>query len=1097
MKRLLLFSGILLLAGFASQAQDEARLMRFPTIHGDQVVFSYAGDLFTASTSGGIARRLTSGDGYEMFAKFSPDGNTIGFTGQYDGNTEIFTIPKDGGNPQRLTFTATLGRDDVSDRMGPNNIVMAWTPDGKSIIYRSRKKTFNDFVGQLFQVSKEGGLSAELPLPSGGNCSYSPDGKQLAYNKVFREFRTWKYYQGGMADDVWMYDFASKKTINITQNKAQDIFPMWYKEEIYFLSDRDRTMNLFAYNTKTKATRKVSNFTEYDIKFPSICGNQIIFENGGFLYVFNTDTQVQKKLSIQIKDDFEYSRDRLMDASSSITAASPSPGGERLALAARGEIFNAPAKEGITQNLTQTSGAHDRDVQWSPDGKYIAWISDKNGEFEIYMQKQDGSEPAVQLTKDADTYYYGFSWSPDSKKILWSDRKFRLRYLDIESKKITEVYTSKIFEMRDFDWSPDSKWIAFSRPEENAMSKICLYELASGKITEVTDGWYNSSSPNFSIDGKYLLFESDREFNPIYSQTEWNHAYVDMGKLYMLTLSSKTVSPFSPKNDVLKEEKSEEKADEKAADSSKKAGKGKEEKSEKADATKDVVVDLDGIQQRIIALPLKSGSYYNILCINDKVYYNYYQSSAGKAKWMMYDLEEEKETELGEGTSFQLTANQKKMLVRNQGKFYVINLPTSKVSFEKAVDVSGLKFILHPREEWNQIYNEAWRQMRDFFYVSNMHGVDWPKMREKYAAMLPNVNHRNDLTYLIGELIGELNVGHAYINGGDAPRADRIKIGLLGAEFVKDSGGYFKITKMLQHANWSEQLRSPLAEIGVNAKVGEYLVSIAGKDLKDVPDLFELLMDKAGKTVEIQLSASADGKNARSVLVTPVADESSLYYYDWVQTNIKKVSDATQGKVGYIHIPDMGPEGLNEFVKYFYPQLDKEALIIDDRGNGGGNVSPMIIERLNREITRSNMLRNAEIPTQTPRQMLIGPKVLLINNYSASDGDLFPYAFKKHQLGKVIGQRTWGGVVGIRGSLPFVDGADLRKPEFASYSAEKSEWIIEGYGVEPDIYIENDPAKEYAGEDEQLNKAIEVIKEELKNWTYKQPAIPPAPDKTK
>ncbi len=564
---------MLMLLWLSGNAQDESRLMRFPAIHGTQVVFTYAGDLYTVPTTGGLARRLTSSDGFEMFSKLSPDGKLLAFTGQYDGNTEVFVMPNEGGNPNRLTYTATLGRDDVSDRMGPNNIVMAWSPDGKSIVYRSRKKTFNDFVGQLFKVDVKGGLSEQLPLPSGGFCSYSPDGKQLAYNRVFREFRTWKYYKGGMADDVWIYDFASKKTTNITNNQAQDIFPMWYKDEIYFLSDRDRTMNLFAYNQKTQATRKVSNFTEYDIKFPSINGNQIIFENGGYLYLFNIDTQTQTKLSIRIQDDFEYSRNRMLDASSSISAASASPGGERIALSARGEIFNVPAKEGITYNLTQTSGAHDRDVQWSPDGKYIAWISDKSGEFELYMQKHDGSEPAKQLTKNADTYYYGFSWSPDSKKILWSDRKFRLRYIDVESGNISEVYKSKIFEVRDFDWSPDSKWIAFSRPEENGMSKICLFELASGKTAEVTDYWYNSSSPSFSLDGKYLLFESDREFNPIYSQTEWNHAYADMGHLYMVTLSSETKSPFAPKNDEVKEEATEDKA------SNSTSGDGKESKS--------------------------------------------------------------------------------------------------------------------------------------------------------------------------------------------------------------------------------------------------------------------------------------------------------------------------------------------------------------------------------------------------------------------------------------------------------------------------------------------------------------------------------------
>lgn len=1096
MNRIFLLILVLACGSITLTAQQESRLMRFPSIHGDQVVFTYAGDLYTSSTSGGYARRLTSHNGYELFAKFSPDGKSIAFTGQYDGNTEIFSIPAEGGNPKRLTFTATLNRDEVSDRMGPNNIMMAWSPDGKSIVYRSRKQSFNDFVGQLFKVSAEGGLSEQLPLPAGGFCSYSPDGKQLAYNRVFREFRTWKYYEGGMADDVWIYDFDKKTTINITNNKAQDIFPMWFGDEIYFISDRDRTMNLFVYNTKTKNTRKVTSFTEYDIKFPSIGGNRIVFENGGYLYTFNILSQELKKLNIQIQDDFEDTRTRLISVAGNISAASPSPAGERIAISARGEIFHVATEEGLSYNLTQSSGAHDRDVQWSPDGKYIAWISDQSGEFEIWMQKPDGSEPAKQLTKNADTYYYGFQWSPDSKKILWSDRKFRLRYLDIETGLITEVFKSKIFEMRDFDWSPDSRWIAFTRPEENGMSRICLYETTSAKITEVSDYWYSSSNPTFSLDGKYLFFESNRDFNPIYSWTEWNHAYTDMSKLYFVALSKDTPSPFAPKNVMLEEEKKDVETDDAKAKS------GKDKKQEKAapadkTAVEPIKVDIDGIGDRILSLPGKAGSYWNIISINDKVYYNYTSNRAGKAKWMVYDLKDEKETELGDAASFQITPNQKKFLVRNQGKFYVMGIPSSKVNYDEAVDLQDLKIKLNPTEEWNQIYHEAWRQMRDFFYVENMHGVNWNKMREKYAVLLPFVKHRDDLTYLIGELIGELNVGHAYINGGDAPRPARIKTGLLGAKITKDVSGYFKIDQILKGANWSDQLKSPLGELGVNAKAGDFLIAINGKDLKSSPDIYEHLIDKAGKVVEIKINSTATAVGARTVLVTPIADESQLYYYNWVQENIRKVSEATQGKVGYIHIPDMGPEGLNEFVKHFYPQLDKEALIIDDRGNGGGNVSPMIMERLSREITRSNMLRNAEIPTQTPRQMLIGPKVLLINNYSASDGDLFPYAFKKHQLGKVIGQRSWGGVVGIRGSLPFVDGADLRKPEFASYSADKPEWIIEGWGVEPDIYIDNDPAREFAGVDDQLNKAIEVILEDLKKWEYKQPGIPPAPDKTK
>ncbi len=1085
MSKKLLFLSVILcsfLTGLLSQ--EEARLLRFPAIHGNQVVFSFAGDLYTVTTDGGFASKISNHDGYEIFPRFSPDGKTIAFTGQYDGNTEIFTIPASGGEPKRLTTTATLKRDDIADRMGPNNIAMTWTPDGKYIIYRSRKQTFNSFVGQLFKVPVDGGMSEELPLPSGGFCSYNADGSQLAYNRVFREFRTWKYYEGGMADDIWIYDFNTKQTINISNHKAQDVFPMWFGDEIFYVSERDRIANLFVYNTKTKQTEKLTHFDEYDIKFPSISEHIIAFENAGYIYLFDTKTRTQKKLEIYLSNDFANARNRLFDASNSINAISPSPGGERMAISARGEIFNVPSKEGWTINLTNSSGAHDRNVAWSPDGKYLAWISDLSGEFEIYIQKHDASEPAIQLTKDADTYYYDLQWSPDSKNLLFSDKKMRLRFINIENKLVSEIYQSPIWEINDFTWSPDSKWIAFTKSETNAMSRICLFNLKNKQLTDVTDSWYSSANPTFSKDGKYLYFTSKRDFNPIYSETEWNHAYRDMTRIYMVSLQKDLPSPFAPKNDELKLADKEENE------------KSKDKKTD--DKEINVNIDLDGISNRVIGLPVEAGAYWNLTALEDKVYYiqNQFRSSGG-SKLKVFDLKEQKETELGSNMSYSITTDAKKMLVREKGKFYLINLPTSTIKTDKAIDLSDVKFFLETKKEWEQIYHEAWRQMRDFFYVENMHGVDWEKMRSKYAVLLPYVKHRNDLTYLIGELIGELNVGHAYINGGDRPEPLRISTGLLGAKVSKHSSGYFQIDYLLESANWNKTLRSPLRELGVNAKIGEFIVEIDGKPSNELIDIYSALIDKANKPIEIKLNEKPTLDGARTCIITPIADESELYYYDWVQSNIRKVSEASNGRVGYIHVPDMSAEGLNEFSKHFYPQLDKEALIIDDRGNGGGNVSPMIMERLSREITRSNMLRNAQIPTQTPRQMHIGPKVLLINNYSASDGDLFPYAFKKHQLGKVIGKRTWGGVVGIRGSLPFIDGADMRKPEFASYSADESNWIIEGWGVEPDIEIDNDPAKEYAGEDEQLNKAIEVILEELKNWNYKQPGIPVAPDKSK
>ncbi len=1090
MKKLLLWLVAIALTITMVQGQ-EARLMRFPAVNNNQVVFSYAGDLYSVPLSGGIARKLTTHVGYEMFPHFSPDGKTIAFTGQYDGNTEVFSIPAEGGTPKRLTYTATLKRDDISDRMGPNNIVMAWTPDGSKIVYRSRKQSFNDFKGQLFMVPASGGMSEEVPLSTGGFCSFSPDGKKLAFNRVFREFRTWKYYKGGMADDIWIFDFDSKEVINVTNNPAQDIVPMWIGDEIFFLSDRDRTMNLFVYNTKTKNIEKVTNYTDYDIKFPSFDQNTIVFEKGGYLYAFDVKTRTARKINITIADDQNYSRSAMVDASNRITNADLSPNGERVVLSARGDIFTLPSEKGITYNLTATSDAHERVATWSPDGKWIAYLSNKTGEYEIYIQPQDGSSPATQVTSGINNYIFGIEWSPDSKKILFSDRLGRLQYVDIETKALTLVTKGKYGLINSYSWSPDSKWIAFSTTDANRFSVVYIYNTDSKTINPITNNWFSSYGPVFSNDGKYLLYVSDREFNPIYSNTEWNHAYVDMSNIYMVMLAKDTPSPFALENNEVKPDSKAEQPKDK--DSNKKPAKAEEKPKPEVQPVK---IDFDGIENRTVELPGKAGWYYNIYCVDGKVYYNYSSSNDRKPVAMMYDLKKQKETELGESLRFTISANGKKMLVSKNKTYAVIDLPTGKINMEKTVDLSDMKVWVDYHKEWKQIFDESWRQMRDFFYVENMHGVDWKAIHDKYAVLLPYVNHRNDLTYIIGEMIGELNVGHAYVNSGDKPEPERIKTGLLGAKLSKHSSGYFRVDKILEGANWSDALRSPLNEIGVNVKEGDFIISVDGVDLKNIPDIYTTLVNKADKTVALVVNSSPQATGGRKVLVKPIADESELYYYTWVQNNIRKVNEATNGEVGYIHIPDMGVAGLNEFVKYFYPQLTKKALIIDDRGNGGGNVSPMILERLSRVVYRMTMRRGFEQPSTIPSEAHYGPKVVLIDRYSASDGDLFPYGFKKLGLGPLIGVRSWGGVVGISSSLPFVDGGDLRKPEFTSYSSDTGEWIIEGHGVDPDIEIDNDPYKEYMGQDDQLNKAIEQIKVMLKD--YKPlPQIPQAPDRSK
>jgi tricorn protease len=1070
-------------------AQDEARLLRFPTIHGDQLVFSYAGDLYTVNSNGGHARKLTSHIGYEMFPKFSPDGKHIAFTGQYDGNTEVFVIPAAGGEPKRLTYTATLGRDDLGDRMGPNNLVMAWTPDGKNITYRSRKQSFNDFKGQLFNVPVEGGLSQELPLSEGGFLSYSMDGRRMAYNKVFREFRTWKYYQGGMADDIWIFDFDTKKNTNITENKSQDIIPMFVKDEIFFLSDRDRTMNLFVYNLVTRQTTKLTDFTDFDIKFPSLGKDYIVFEKGGYIYKFDLKTRKHEKVPIVITGDFIHARTEIKDASKSVRGADLSPNGERLVFSARGEIFNVPAKSGITMNMTQTPGVHERNAQWSPDGKSIAWVSDQSDEFEIYIANQDGTGKPVQLTKNSDTYIFGLSWSPDSKKILYNDKKMRLNLVDIATGTVTLVASSGIGQFFGYSWSPDSKWISYVRPEKG-MNVVVLYNIESKKTWDVTEGWYAAGNPSFSSDGKYLVFTSSRDFNPVYSNTEWNHAYINMNRIYLVTLSKDTPNPFAPENDKVKIETG-------AAIPAPAAAPAKGKTPPVETKTTSTKVDPEEIQSRIIALPVTPSNYFGVTAVEDKIYYNERQAPNGSMNFKMYDLKNKKETELGEGMNFSISSNNKKMLVRRGSNFYVIDLPGSKVTLTDAVNLSNMKVTVNYAEEWQQMFNEAWRQMRDFFYDPAMHGVDWKAIYDKYNVLVPYAKHRTDLTYIMGEMVGELNVGHAYVNNGEKPEPERIQMGLLGAKLSKHTSGFYRIDKILEGANWSSDLRSPLTEIGLNVKTGDFILAVNGTPVTQVNDVYQLLVNTAGNQVELTINGKPELAGSRKIIVVPVSDESNLFYYNWVQNNIRKVSEATNGQVGYIHIPDMGPAGLNQFARLYYPQLNKKGLIIDDRGNGGGNVSPMIIERLQRTMTYATMNTGVVEGNVNPVGTHVGPKVALIDRYSASDGDLFPYRFRHNKLGTMIGVTTWGGVVGYSGAIPMIDGGSIITPSYAPYAADGSKFIIEGEGVEPDIWLDNDPHREYMGIDDQLNKAIEVILEDIKKFDKWVQPIPAFPDKSK
>jgi tricorn protease len=1084
----LLLSALILLGFFGENAiSDEARILRYPSASKNQITFSYAGDLYVVSRTGGLARRVTTSEGIEIFPRFSQDGSQIAFSGEYDGNREVYTIPANGGEPVRLTYS--MDQPGLPERMGPDKIIMQWTADGK-ILYRSRGETWNAWMGKLYTISSKGGYPEQVQLPHSGFATYNSDGSKIAYNKIFREFRTWKRYKGGQANEVWIHDFKANTTENITLNDAQDIIPMWYGNKIYFLSDRDKIMNIFSYDLTTKQTKKVTNFDKYDVKYASLGIDNISFENEGYVYILDLPSEKLNKIKIEIQEDNLWSRSKIIDLKDNISNYELNNDGSKAMFNARGDIYVTNVEKGISKNITETSGTHERNATFSPDGKWIAFISDETGEDEVYIISPDGKNK-TQISKDSKNYKFELKWSPDSKKILSADREMNMVYFDIDSKAKTQITKSKGWEIRDFSWSPDSKYVLFSDGLDNlTTSGVHLYSLDDKKITVITENMFESGNGFFSDDSKYIFFVSGRTFSPKVNEVEWNFYYSDMNKVFGLTLQKDTKSPFLFDAD---EKTSEAKSDANNEESGKKK-KGKDEP--KTDVAKSTKIDMDGLSDRLFDIPIQAGNYSNLRYINGKLFY--VRSNTGKgAKLYVFDFKTKKETEIGDFTSYDLSGDQKKCIYRSGRDFYVTNFGEKISDKDGKVDLSDLKMTLNKKEEWSQVYNEAWRQMRDFFYDPGMHQVDWKAMKEKYAVMVPYVNHRMDLTFLLGELIAELSIGHAYVGGGDMQKVEAVGIGYLGAEYNLDKkSGFYQIKNIFKGRNWEEKTRSPLTEPGIDVKVGDYLISINGVKVSESNPPSKMLLNKANKYVTIAVNSSANENGAKEFTIKTIAGENGLRYLNWVEKNREYVEKATNGKVGYIHIPDMGVDnGLNEFVKYFYPQTRKEALIIDDRYNGGGNVSPMIIERLRRVLNIAKHARGQEIVTTNPDAVMCGPMVLLLNEISASDGDLFPYQFKKNNLGKLIGKRSWGGVIGIRGSLPFLDGSYMMKPEFANFGYDGT-WVLEGTGMTPDIEVENDPSKEMQGIDQQLDRAIEeVLKEIPLNTKSKVPNVPPFPDK--
>ncbi len=1096
--RVLLFLAPLLLTAtaLAGGPAGPTKLLRFPDVYGDEVVFCYGGDIWKASIHGGTAVRLTAHPGQEVFPKFSPDGKWIAFTGQYDGDEQVYVMPSGGGEPKRLTYYPAEGP--LAPRWGYDNLVYGWTPDGKSVLFRSMRYGHPDRPGQLYTVSKDGGPAVPLPMPQAGAADFSPDGKRLVYSPLWRDFRTWKRYQGGWAQDLYIYDLATNAVKPVAPSPRTERDPMWIGDAIYFVSDRTGTLNLYKYDLATEKVTALTKSDTWDVRWASSDNAKtIVFEEGGELVTFDVATERTTRIPITVPDDGLWDRPSRVSAAAHVEDFDLSPKGERALFAARGDVFTAPIENGPTRNLTRSPGAHDRAAAWSPDGKQVAFISDQSGEEEIWLVAQDGSEAPKALTHGSHERLYRPVWSPDGKRLAYSDKEGRIFVVRVPEGDKVQVADERNFQVTDYVWSPCGGWLAFSLSQPNGERALYVWGVGEDKARQVTPGFFGEHDPAWDPEGRYLWFLSEREYAPMISSKEWNFATDRMTGIYALTLRRDVADPFAPLSDEVK-------GDEAKKDDKKKDEKKDDEKKGETKPKETTRIDFEGLGERVSRVPLEADDYDALSATKTALLYVVRSAPfngrppAHHPQLRVYDLEKRKETTLVDDVNgYALSLDGKKLLAAHEGGYALYDAASSGKDSKKAVSTAGLVVDRVPREEWREIFAEVWRRYRDFFYVENMHGYDWEALRKQYAPLVEYVAHRSDLNYVLGEMVAELNIGHAYIEGGDFTIPPRAPVGLLGARLTWDaSAGKYRIAKIFRGENEEPRYRSPLTAIGVDVAEGDFLVAIDGEPLRADEDPYRLLVNKAQNPVTLTVAPASDPSKTRTVQVLPIRDERPLTYLDWVSRNREYVDKATGGRVGYIHVPDMGASGAREFVKWFYPQARKNALIVDVRANGGGNISQWIIERLRRTLLGTRFARTAEDPRTYPDVVMRGPMVCLTSETSASDGDIFPYMFRQAGLGPLIGKRTWGGVVGITGHGPLIDGGNVFVPQFGTMDRQGKP-VIEGEGVTPDIDVTNDPAAEIAGKDPQLERAVQEILGKLAQDPHDLPHRPPAPVKTK
>ena len=1091
--------------GAAAPAAAQTKLLRFPDVHGDQVVFSHAGDLWLTSTEGGLARRLTAHPGLELFPRFSPDGARIAFTGQYDGDEQVYVIPASGGVPRQLTYYPARGP--LAPRWGYDNQVYDWSPDGRAVLFRSLRYSTDLSDSRLFLASVDGGLPTPLAMPESGAGDLSPDGTRIVYSPLFRDFRTWKRYEGGWAQELYIFDRETHGVERVTTHRRADRDPMWIGDAIYFTSDRDGTLELHVHDLASRETTQLTRNDTWDVRWPGDDGvNRIVYELNGELWIYTIDERTSRPIAVTVPDDGLARRPSRVAAADLIEDAALSPQGERALFVARGDVFTAPTEHGPTRNLTRSSGAHDRWARWSPDGRRIAYVSDATGEDEIYLVAQDGSGAPEQLTTGGRAMRYAPEWSPAGDHLAFGDKDGRLYVVDVETKEVVDVADEARGPLRDYVWSPRGGHLAFSMTDPTGFGSIYVWSLAGRRLERVTGEYFHEWNPAWDPDGDYLYYLSDRQFAPQLGSFEWNYLVDRETGVYALALRRDVAHPLPPESDeVALDDAGGDDEGGPGSNGSNGSNDGGEADEDQADGGGDgdgrpVAIDFEGLAERVVRLPLPFDNYAGLSGTGDGVFVvrrgpAYYGRESGVRPALQRFTFADRETKtVAENVrGYAVSRDGEKVLVQEGSAWNVYPAAGGEAA---AVSTDGLLVDRVPVEEWAQIFDEVWRRFRDFFYVENMHGYDWEALRERYRPLLAHVAHRSDLNYVLGEMVAELNVSHAYITGGDWETPERPQVALPGAVFELDpEAGRYRLAEIFRGHNEEPRYRAPLTEIGVDAREGDYVLAVDGEELRGTDNPYRLLRHRAGRPVRLTLNAEPTFDGAREAAFTPVTEERSLRYLAEVEANRRKVSEMTAGRVGYLHVPDMGAAGIQEFVKWFYGQIRKEGLVIDVRGNGGGNVSQMLIERLGRRVLGTSFARTYDTPGTWPAVAFHGHLVCILDEDSASDGDIFPYRFREAGLGPLIGKRSWGGVIGITSHGPLIDGGSVNVPQFGTNGADGS-WVVENVGVEPDIEVENDPRAVIAGRDPQLERAVEEVLRMIREDPKRLPQRPAPPVKT-